>query len=352
MNIEIYGGINYMKKPIIFLIGTMTFCILLPVLISVLFYGKNEISSSESTKNIMKKSEQDKDTYETVDSTSPTITVYNCSTNKTEKMDIETFLYGVVASEMSSDFSEEALKAQAVAARTYIIYKIENNITQGHNGADICTNSNHCQAYASYEELKNKKGDEWMNNSYPKIKQAVDDTKGHILTYDNKAILPLYFSTSSGKTENSEEVFSAQYPYLKSVSSPYEEQSPKYYTEKKINKNDFVNLLKKNYSSISISSENLNNTVKILDRTTAGSVNTIQVGNKKITGRNMRTIFGLNSSNFDLGFNGDTVIFKVKGYGHGVGMSQWGAEGMAQKNYKYDEILFHYYTDTQIKDIY
>ncbi|MDY5211392.1 stage II sporulation protein D [Intestinibacter sp.] len=341
-----------MKKPIIFLIGTMTFCILLPVLISVLFYGKNEISSSESTKNIMKKSEQDKDTYETVDSTSPTITVYNCSTNKTEKMDIETFLYGVVASEMSSDFSEEALKAQAVAARTYIIYKIENNITQGHNGADICTNSNHCQAYASYEELKNKKGDEWMNNSYPKIKQAVDDTKGHILTYDNKAILPLYFSTSSGKTENSEEVFSAQYPYLKSVSSPYEEQSPKYYTEKKINKNDFVNLLKKNYSSISISSENLNNTVKILDRTTAGSVNTIQVGNKKITGRNMRTIFGLNSSNFDLGFNGDTVIFKVKGYGHGVGMSQWGAEGMAQKNYKYDEILFHYYTDTQIKDIY
>ena len=341
-----------MKKPIIFLIGTMTFCILLPVLISVLFYGKNEISSSESTKNIMKKSEQDKDTYETVYSTSPTITVYNCSTNKTEKMDIETFLYGVVASEMSSDFSEEALKAQAVAARTYIIYKIENNMTQGHNGADICTNSNHCQAYASYEELKNKKGDEWMNNSYPKIKQAVDDTKGHILTYDNKAILPLYFSTSSGKTENSEEVFSAQYPYLKSVSSPYEEQSPKYYTEKKINKNDFVNLLKKNYSSISISSENLNNTVKILDRTTAGSVNTIQVGNKKITGRNMRTIFGLNSSNFDLGFNGDTVIFKVKGYGHGVGMSQWGAEGMAQKNYKYDEILFHYYTDTQIKDIY
>lgn len=341
-----------MKKPIIFLIGTMTFCILLPVLISVLFYGKNEISSSESTKNIMKKSEQDKDTYETVYSTSPTITVYNCSTNKTEKMDIETFLYGVVASEMSSDFSEEALKAQAVAARTYIIYKIENNMTQGHNGADICTNSNHCQAYASYEELKNKKGDEWIKNSYPKIKQAVDDTKGHILTYDNKAILPLYFSTSSGKTENSEEVFSAQYPYLKSVSSPYEEQSPKYYTEKKINKNDFVNLLKKNYSSISISSENLNNTVKILDRTTAGSVNTIQVGNKKITGRNMRTIFGLNSSNFDLGFNGDTVIFKVKGYGHGVGMSQWGAEGMAQKNYKYDEILFHYYTDTQIKDIY
>ena len=339
-----------MKKPIIFLMGTMIFCILLPVLISVLFYGKVEIAtSSGTTKKIVQTSE--KDPYEKVDSTSPTISVYNCSTNKTEKMDIETFLYGVVATEMSSEFSEEALKAQAVAARTYIIYKMENNMTQGHNGAYICTNSNHCQAYASYNELKKQRGEDWIKESYPKIKKAVDDTKGHILTYDDKAILPLYFSTSSGMTENSEEVFSAQYPYLKSVSSPYEEQSPKYYTELKVNKSDFISLLKKNYSSISISSENLNKVVKILSRTTAGSVNIIKVGNKELTGRNIRTIFGLNSSNFDIEFNGDTVVFKVKGYGHGVGMSQWGAEGMAQKNYKYDDILFHYYTDTKIKDI-
>lgn len=341
-----------MKKPIIFLIGTMIFCILLPVLISVLFYGKNEVASSEIAKKITQKSEQKKDTYETVDSKSPTITVYHCSKNTIEKMDIETFLYGVVASEMSSDFSEEALKAQAIAARTYIIYKMENNMTQGHNGADICTNSNHCQAYASYDELKNKKGDEWMKNSYPKIKQAVDDTKGHILTYDDKAILPLYFSTSGGKTENSEEVFSEQYPYLKSVSSPYEEQSPRYYTETKISKYKFVNALNKSYSNISLSVDNLINQIKVIERTNAGSVKTIQIGDKKISGRNIRTLFGLNSSNFDIGFENDTVVFKVKGYGHGVGMSQWGAEGMAQKNYKYYDILCHYYTGIEIKDIY
>ncbi|WP_455543430.1 stage II sporulation protein D [Intestinibacter sp.] len=339
-----------MKKPIILLIGVMIFCILLPILISVLFYGENEIPSSDSKNKIIQKSE--KDAYETVDVTSPTVSVYNSTTNKIEKIDIETFLYGVVATEMSSDFSEEALKAQAVAARTYIIYKMENNMTQGHRGAYICTNSNHCQAYASYDELKKIRGDNWIKESYPKIKKAVDDTKGHILTYEGKAILPMYFSTSSGMTENSKEVFSAQYPYLKSVSSPYEEQSPKYYTEVKFNKSNFIDLLKKNYSNISISSENLYNQVKILDRTTAGSVNTIQVGNKEVTGRNMRSIFGLNSSNFKIEFNGDTVVFKVKGYGHGVGMSQWGAEGMAQKNYKYDEILFHYYTNTEIKDIY
>lgn len=343
-----------MKRPIILLMGTMFFGILISVLISVLFYGKNEVSSSTdtSTKKIVQKQKEEKDPYEKVDKTSPTISVYNSSTNKIEEMDIETFLYGVLSAEMSSDFSEEALKAQAVAARTYIIYKKENNMTNGHKGADICTNSNHCQAYFSYDELKNTKGDDWIKESYPKIKKAVDDTKGHILTYDEKAILPLYFSTSGGKTENCEEVFSSQYPYLKSVNSPYEEQSPKYYTETKISKNKFVNALKKSYSSISISADNLINQIKVLERTNAGSVKTIQIGNKKFTGRNIRTLFGLNSSNFDIGFENDTVVFKVKGYGHGVGMSQWGAEGMAQKNYKYYDILCHYYTGIEIEDIY
>ncbi len=295
---------------------------------------------------------EEKDPYEKVDKTSPTISVYNSSTNKIQEMDIETFLYGVLSAEMSSDFSEEALKAQAVAARTYIIYKKENNMTKGHKGADICTDSNHCQAYFSYDELKKNKGDDWIKESYPKIKKAVDDTKGHILIYDEKAILPLYFSTSSGKTENCEEVFSSQYPYLKSVSSPYEEQSPRYYTETKINKNKFVNALNKSYSNISLSVDNLINQIKVLERTNAGSVKTIQIGNKKLTGRNIRTLFGLNSANFDIGFENDTIVFKVKGYGHGVGMSQWGAEGMAQKNYKYYDILCHYYTGIEIKDIY
>ena len=239
-----------------------------------------------------------------------------------------------------------------MAARTYIIYKKENNITKEHKGADVCTDPNHCQAYFSYDELKNTKGDNWIEESYTKIKKAVDDTKGHILTYDEKTILPLYFSTSSGKTENCEDVFSSQYPYLKSVSSPYEEQSPRYYTETKISKNKFINALNKNYSNISLSVDNLINQIKVLERTNAGSVKIIQIGNKKLTGRNIRTIFGLNSSNFDIGFENNIVVFKVKGYGHGVGMSQWGAEGMSQKNYKYYNILYHYYTGIEIKDIY
>ena len=173
-----------MKRPIILLMGTMVFGILISVLISVLFYGKNEVSNSTDTgtKKVVQKEE--KDPYEKVDKTSPTISVYNSSTNKIQEMDIETFLYGVLSAEMSSDFSEEALKAQAVAARTYIIYKKENNMTKGHKGADICTDSNHCQAYFSYDELKKNKGDDWIRESYPKIKKSVDDTKGHILIYN------------------------------------------------------------------------------------------------------------------------------------------------------------------------
>ncbi|MGN1033943.1 MAG: stage II sporulation protein D [Intestinibacter sp.] len=338
-----------MKKPMILLLGTVIFCVIIPVLISVLFYGNENDNLSNAIKKIDK---LEKSPYEKVDSQNPTISVYNSKTDKVQNMDIETFLYGVLSMEMSSEFSEEALKAQAVAARTYIIYKIENNIKSGHKGADICTDYNHCQAYASYEELKEQKGDKWIKESYPIIKRAVDDTKGQILTYDDKAILPLYFSTSSGMTENSEEVFMTQYPYLKSVSSPYEENSPKYYTEKTIDKNTFVDLLKSRYTNISMSKDDLENQVRIIERTTAGSVKIIQIGNKQLNGREMREIFDLNSSNFDIAFVEDTVVFKVKGYGHGVGMSQWGAEGMANKSHTYDEILFHYYTDTDIKDMY
>lgn len=349
-----------MKKPILVLMGTVIFAILLSVLISVLFYGgkvasnlsnENLTKNKQSMQSLEKSQNSSKYTYEKVDSTSPSINVYNSNEGTIMKIDIETFLYGVVASEMSSDFSLEALKAQAIAARTYIIYKEQNNITQGHSGAYVCTNSSHCQAYASYEELKSKKGEKWMKDSYPKIKKAVDETKGHILTYDDKAILPLYFSTSSGKTENCEEVFASNYPYLKSVNSPYEEQSPKYYTEKKITTDDFLDSLKNNYN-ISISKNNLKNQLKILDRTSAGSVSKIKIADKIFTGKEIRNIFGLNSANFDIDLQNDIVVFKVKGYGHGVGMSQWGAEGMAKQNYKYDKILFHYYKGTEIKDIY
>ena len=342
-----------MNNPLRILAGVIVCSVTLPIFLSVVSYDDIETNTPQKQEQLIEKKSSSKYiNYETVDKDSPKINIYNHKTGKTQQMDIEEYLYGVLSGEMPSDFNIEALKAQAVAARTYVIYKIENNIKSGHKGADICTNSSHCQAYTSYENLKNTKGEDWIKNSYPKVKQAVNETKGHIITYNGEPILPLYFSTSSGKTENSEEVFSTEYPYLRSVDSPYDKYAPKYASTLKISNKDFVSKLKSTYSDINITQNNLSSQIKILNRSDGGSVEKIKLGNKELTGRDIRNILNLNSANFEIKFDTNSLDFVVKGYGHGVGMSQWGANGMAEEGYKYYEILSHYYKDTTIKDLY
>ena len=335
-----------MKKPFIFVLLLSFSLVTVSVVGSLIFYDDNPSSS------VVKKKITKEITYEKINKDSPIINVYNVDKNKIEMIDIEEYLYGVLSSEMPSTFDEEALKAQAIAARTYVIYKMENNITSGHKNSAVCTNSAHCQAYTSYEDLKKIKGEDWIKSDYVKVKKAVDDTKGQIVTYEKKAILPLYFSTSSGKTENSKDVFSTQYPYLVSVDSPYEQNSPKYLTTYSIKKSKFIKYIKNIYPQINISLDKLDKEVSIVDRTDGGCVKIIEVGNVKISGTEMRKILNLNSANFTINYNNDEMNFTVKGYGHGVGMSQWGAEGMAKKGYKYYDILFHYFKGTDIKDMY
>ena len=341
-----------MKSPLVLLIKILICSIFIPVLISIISYKDIDTTNQENIKYSFNLNKSQVD-YETIDKQSPIITIYNTKLGKNQDMDIEEYLYGVLAGEMPSDFDIEALKAQAVAARTFVMYKQNQGVSKKHPKAIVCTDYSDCQEYKSYEELKSIKGEEWMKESYPKIQQAVDETKGHIVTYKEDPILTLYFSTSGGKTENSEEVFTAQYPYLQSVESPYDElYSPKYESTLDITNQEFVNYIKKRYSNINLDASKLSSQVKILKRSEGQSVETIKIGNKEISGRDIRSIFNLNSSNFDIKFNKDSVVFEVKGYGHGVGMSQWGAQGMAKEDYKYYEILQHYYTDTEIIDIY
>ncbi|HSQ33825.1 MAG TPA: stage II sporulation protein D [Peptostreptococcaceae bacterium] len=344
-----------MKNPLLILIYSIIIMVAVPIILSITVYDdkdefkintKNE-EAKEDTKYI------ENNIYEKVNKESPKIKVYNHKKNKVENIDIEEYLYSVVAGEMPSDFEEEALKAQAVAARTYVYYKKENGSDKDpiHKGADVCTNFNHCQEYLSEKELKKVHGDEWMKKSWGKIKKAVNDTRGQILVYDDKAILPMYFSTAAGRTENSEEVFSTKQPYLRSVESPYDKASPKYISNLKISKNEFIKHMKKSYN-INLSSATLNSDIKILKRTEAGSVEKIKIGDKQLSGRDMRSILNLNSTNFDISIKNDYIDILVKGYGHGVGMSQWGADGMANAGYKYYKILKHYYTGSDIKDKY
>ncbi|MEG1285247.1 MAG: stage II sporulation protein D [Romboutsia sp.] len=350
-----------MRNPLVALGVVVLCCMTVPIIISVASYrdfkntGKSDVQNIKMTqitdKNQSKKPKKEIINYETVNKDAPTINIYNHKLGKDEKKDIEKYLYGVLAGEMPSEFDIEALKAQAIAARTFVIQKKEKGTNAGHKNSVVCTDFRHCQEYKSYEELQ-KNGEEWMKTSYPKIKQAVDETKGQIITYEGKAILPLYFSTSSGKTENSEEVFSGKYTYLQSVDSPYDKNSPKYTSTLKISNKDFVNTMSKSYVDMKVEESNLNNQIRILERSTGGAVEKIKVGNKEITGRDIRNIFGINSANFEIDFNDEYINILVKGYGHGVGMSQWGADGMAKEGYKYYEILTHYYTGTQITDTY
>lgn len=337
-----------MNNPLGILAGVLVCSVTLPVFLSTVSYNNIELNEHKVQEQSIDKEYIN---YESVDKISPQINIYNHKTGKTQKMNIEEYLYGVLSGEMPSDFDIEALKAQAVAARTYVLYNQENGASK-HKGSAVCTDYTHCQEYKTEEELKESKGEDWIKNSYPKIKQAINETKGHIITYDGKPILPLYFSTSSGKTENSEEVFSAEYPYLRSVDSPYDKYAPKYVSTLKITNKDFVFKLKNTYSDINISENNLSSQIKIVSRSDGGAVNKIKLGNKELTGRDIRNILNLNSANFEIKFDDNTLDFVVKGYGHGVGMSQWGAEGMAQDGYKYYEILSHYYKDTKIEDIY
>lgn len=274
------------------------------------------------------------------------INVYNHDTKENMEMYLEEYITQVVAAEMPASFELEALKAQAVAARTFTLWRIMTLGKEGHPshpGAGVCSSHSHCQEWLSMEEIKERHGAIWMARHWPKIQKSVKDTTGIIMTYDMQPIEPLYHSTSGGKTENSEDVFASALPYLRSVSSPYEERSPVLVDEKEITIKDFINRLKGKEKDFEISEKNIQREIKILERSTGGSIKNIKIGNKNFTGSQIREVFELRSADFTVDVARNTITFITRGYGHGVGMSQWGANGMAEQGKDYEEILKHYY---------
>ncbi|MBP7223389.1 MAG: stage II sporulation protein D [Sedimentibacter sp.] len=277
------------------------------------------------------------------------IKVYNNKTNDVMVIDFEEYLKGVVASEMPAEFNVEALKAQAVSARTYLLYRLKKypDGQPEHLGAPVCT-SIHCQVWSSKDELIQSHYDGWYDEYMDKIEVAVDFTRGQILTYEGKIIEPLYHSTSGGRTENSEDVFSAAVPYLRSVESPYEDESPRLNSSVKITAGEFIDKIESAYGDMDITESNLDEKIKLGEVSEGGRIKTLIIDNTEISGRDMRTLFNLNSTNFSFIQSGSQIEILTTGYGHGVGMSQWGAEGMANKGYNYKEILKHYYTGVEI----
>lgn len=252
-----------------------------------------------------------------------------------EKLKLENYIIGVVAAEMPATFSSEALKAQAVAARTFAFEKLVNKTIDIN---DIENDKG--QAYISKEEMKEIWKDRYEEN-YKKISNAVIETRGEIITYNDKPIKSYYFSMSNGKTEESKNVF-GELNYLVSVDSSWDKNVDNYIVEKKISKEDFINKIELNSNNIEINEIKRNDT---------NHVEFIVINNIKISGIEFRKKLELRSTDFDINILEDYIIIKTRGYGHGVGMSQYGANAMALEGKKYNDILNYYYHDIKIKKL-
>ena len=248
----------------------------------------------------------------------------------------EDYIVGVLAGEMPANFEIEALKAQALAARSYVLKKMEQNVNEEYDILDTVMN----QVYLDEEKMKQKWNENYEAN-LNKIKQAVSETAGEYLTYEGEVIEAFFFSTSTGKTENCEEVFQQALPYLRSVDSSWDSEiSPVFSEIYKFTLEEFYQKLNLTYQ------DQLK--VEILETTSTGRIKKIKINDKEMTGNDVYKALNLKSTYFNITQSGNYVTINTKGYGHGVGMSQYGAQAMALKGYKYDEIVKYYYQGVEI----
>ena len=278
-----------------------------------------------------------------------TIRLLHAKTGEIEELPLDTYVKGVVAAEMPADYEEEALKAQAVVARTYTIYTIIHNNNK-HENADLCDNSNCCQAWISKDDRLSKWEEDKRDQYLKKIEEAVDSTNGKIITYNGEVIDAFFHSNSGGVTETPVNVWGGtNYPYLQSVQTAGEEGYKQYSSEVKLTKDEFINKIKETHPNLNIDF-NDEHSIEIIEYTESNRVKTIKIGNINLSGVEIRKILGLKSTKFEVKVDNDNVIFTVTGYGHGVGMSQTGADSMAKQNSSYEDIIHHFYTDVEIID--
>lgn len=252
-----------------------------------------------------------------------------------EKYELEEYIIGVVGAEMPASFNKEALKAQSVVARTYALKSIKSN--------KQLTSDNSTQNFKDNNELKKMWGSSY-NTYYNKIKSAVLETKGLYLSYNNDYVDAVYHSTSNGNTEDAVYVWGNSVPYLKSVSSEYDNTNKNYNSTITLTYNEISNKLKNSIDS--------NTKFNIISRTSGNRVKEIEINGTTYSGVEFRKLLNLRSADFSIENNGANVVISTNGYGHGVGMSQYGANGMANNGSSYRDILLHYYTGVSIKNIY
>lgn len=309
----------------------MTIILVVPTLIVAPFLKDNKNQSMASEKEYIDPESEP---------SSLSVAVMRVNSEEIEDVPLETYVARVIASEMPVEFEMEALKAQGLAARTYIVNHLLHR--ESSEESDVTDTTSH-QVYKNEQELRDQWGSQF-NENMEKLEKAALATKGEILTYKNTPITAAFFSTGNGYTENSEDYWEDEFPYLRSVKSPWDEDSPMFLDQKTFT-------IKEVEKALDISLEH-NSTIPIeLFRTDSQRVKQLNISDHSFSGRDVREKLQLKSSDFTIEQNNNHLIFKTKGYGHGIGMSQYGANGMAKEGEDYQNIVNHYYKDIEISTV-
>lgn len=265
-----------------------------------------------------------------------------------EELALDNYLVGVLRAEMPASFEGEALRAQAVAARTYTLCKMAQGENENHPDADTCDDIACCKAYRSAQEAAADWGAA-AGKYEDKLRAAVTDTDGEVLTYNGEPILAVFFSSAAGHTQNAAAVWQSDLPYLQSVDSPENETLvPNYFSTVRLTAAEVRERLLAAYPDAQLPHE-ASALLGGLTYNSAGYVATAQLGSLTLRGNDLRTLLSLRSPCFTAQAEGDELVFHVTGYGHGVGMSQYGANTMASSGMGYEAILAHYYPGTKIE---
>lgn len=292
--------------------------------------SQNISKNVEKSVNIEHTNTDNTSVNDTTNSSVSEITIYR-SNGSVINLNMTDYLIGVVSSEMPASFNLEALKAQSVLARTYAL--------KAKQTGKKLTNTVSTQSYIDIDQMKNKWGNSF-NTYYNKIKKAVENTNGEYLSYNGNYIEALYHSTNNGKTESSLDVFGNYYPYLISVSSEYDKNASSYLRTINMPIDTISNKLGLNLNNDSV--------ISILSYTDGGNIKEININGNNFSGKKVRELLGLRSTDFDISISDNNANITTRGYGHGVGMSQYGANGMANAGYSYKDILSHYYPGTTL----
>ena len=332
-----------MKKLILYIITLISICFILPAIFTNTKSNRSIETDAKSENNTNSETEKENTNHKY-----SKIKLLHLKTGEIEEVILEEYLCNVVSAEMPVDFEIEALKAQVIVARTYTIYKINN---KKHDNADICDSSSCCQAWISKDDRLSRWEENKREENWKKIERAVNETNGKIITYEGKPINAFFHSNSGGTTEVPINVWGGSgYPYLQMVETSGEEGYTQYASEVTLFFDEILNKIKEKYSDIQIDFTK-DDDIKILERTESDRVKTIKFGNHNLSGVEARTIFGLRSTNFEIEKQEDKITFKVKGYGHGVGMSQTGADSLAKQGKNAEDIIHHFYSNVELKDI-